>query len=362
MDNEPAAAQAQQNVLEVKHLNKEFYSKRTGKKLKAVNDISFTLKQGEMLSLIGKSGCGKSTLLRMLAGLLDADSGEVHYKGQPVSGPSQNLVPGHPDIKLVYQDYQLFPHMTLRENIAHVLLRYRPEWKAQRIAELLEITQLREFEDNFPAELSGGQQQRLALAMAIASGPELLLLDEPFGSLDAYMRNRIIARVIDKLKGEGVTIVLVTHDTRDGLALSDKIGIVEKGSMVQLGTPWQVYRHPVSPYVAAFFGEANNLPAAFLQILPEAVRRQVMEANPGVKPKSGNHAVSIRPESMKLRKDVDGHFVLQVRKVRYMGSHWQVEGVTPENFRLILYTEEQPGQGEEYGVTVKPAEVHVFEP
>jgi sulfate transport system ATP-binding protein len=230
----------------------------------AVNDVSLTVETGELLALLGPSGSGKTSLLRIIAGLEMADSGTVSFHGEDATDRHAR----DRQVGFVFQHYALFAHLTIFENVAFGL-RVRP--RAQRLPEaqirakvmsLLELVQLAPLADRFPHELSGGQRQRIALARALAVEPRVLLLDEPFGALDARVRQEL-RRWLRRLHEEvHVTSVFVTHDQEEALEVADRVVVLNKGKIEQIGTPEEVYDHPATPFVFEFLGHVNRLPPA----------------------------------------------------------------------------------------------------
>lgn len=225
----------------------------------ALRDVSLSVGQGEFVCFLGPSGCGKTTLLRAIAGLDLQSRGTVMQAGRDVS----NLPPSERDFGIVFQSYALFPNLTIEKNIAFGLEntgRPKPEIAA-RVAELLDLVGLSDQGTKYPAQLSGGQQQRIALARAIATNPGLLLLDEPLSALDAKVRVHLRHEIKELQRQLGVTTVMVTHDQEEALSMADRIVIMNRGAIEQIGTPTQVYRHPATLFVANFIGETNRFDA-----------------------------------------------------------------------------------------------------
>ncbi|MFW0787821.1 TOBE-like domain-containing protein [Gordonia sp. CPCC 206044] len=223
----------------------------------ALDDVSIEIPEGSLTSLLGPSGSGKSTLLRAIAGLDSLDSGTVVISGRDVSKAS----PQQRDIGFVFQHYAAFKHLTVRDNVAFGLkIRKRPKEEINaKVDELLDVVGLTVFQKRFPAQLSGGQRQRMALARALAVDPQVLLLDEPFGALDAKVREDLrkwLRRLHDEMN---VTTVLVTHDQQEALDVSDRIAVLNKGRIEQVGTPDDLYDRPVNPFVASFLGSTVRL-------------------------------------------------------------------------------------------------------
>ncbi|TDQ16652.1 iron(III) transport system ATP-binding protein [Algoriphagus boseongensis] len=229
----------------------------------ALQEFTLELEKGEMIAIVGESGSGKSTLLRIAAGLTAQTSGEVWLGDQKILNPSQKLVPGYDEIKLIHQDYQLFPAVTVEENIARPLLQFDVNYREQRIQRLLDQLGLNAYKERLPRQLSGGQQQKVAIAQALAVEPEVLLLDEPFSHLDAIQKRKLILELKELLQEMGTTVIFVTHDLDDALRLTDSVVILQKGKVVQKGNSKDLCEHPKSRYVARLFSSINLIPDRF---------------------------------------------------------------------------------------------------
>ena len=223
-----------------------------------VNGVSFRVESGSIACLLGPSGCGKTTLLRCIAGFEPVAAGEIRLNGSVVSRPGFSLAPEKRRIGMVFQDYALFPHLSIAGNIAFGLGKH--VGNTARVEELLETVGLSGQGAKYPHELSGGQQQRVALARALAPKPELILLDEPFSNLDVDLRERLSHEVRDILKREGTTAVLVTHDQNEAFAMADEIGVMHEGRIQQWDTPYNLYHQPGNRFVADFVGQGVFLP------------------------------------------------------------------------------------------------------
>ena len=223
----------------------------------AVDAVSLDLGQTELLALVGPSGCGKSTLLRLLAGLLAADSGSIELGGRLVDDGHHHVPPERRHVGLVFQEHALFPHLTVGDNVAFGI-RKAADADA-RVDHVLELVGLGEYRRRYPHELSGGERQRVALARALAPKPTLMLLDEPFASLDPNLRAQVRADVVRVLRTEGTPAVFVTHDQSEALAIGDRVAVMRAGAILQVGTPEQVFHEPSSRFVASFMGEASYL-------------------------------------------------------------------------------------------------------
>jgi iron(III) transport system ATP-binding protein len=232
----------------------------------AVSSVNLTLCAGEILIFLGPSGCGKTTLLRLIAGFDRPQFGTIEIDQQVVAGKSQFVPPELRDVGMVFQDYALFPHLNVAKNIAFGL---RKKYKnfttktqiADRIAEVIGLVSLQGLENRYPHELSGGQQQRVALARALAPRPALVLLDEPLSNLDAQIRLKLRQELRDILKAAGTSAIFVTHDREEAFAIADRVAIMQKGHIEQIGTPYEIYQNPGSRFVAEFVTQANFLPA-----------------------------------------------------------------------------------------------------
>ncbi|MBD2128658.1 ABC transporter ATP-binding protein [Microcoleus sp. ZQ-A2] len=231
----------------------------------AVANVTLTLQQGDLLGLLGPSGCGKTTLLRIVAGFEQPQSGIVELAGRPVAGGGYWVPPEQRDTGMVFQDYALFPHLSVADNVAFGLKKSRDRSKVhgfkEKVKEAIALVGLSGLEQRYPHELSGGQQQRVALARALAPRPALILLDEPLSNLDVQVRLRLRQEVRSILKETGTSAIFVTHDQEEALSISDKVGVMRGGHLEQLGTPEEIYTHPASRFVAEFVTQSNFLPA-----------------------------------------------------------------------------------------------------
>ena len=253
---EDDGATSDDTVLELAGVTKEFGPTT------AVDGISLTVTEGELLTLLGPSGCGKTTTLRLLAGLEEPDGGIIRLNGEPVAAPDGAAdhdgfrPPEERDVGLVFQDFALFPHLSVAENVAFGL-DGDTDANADRVAELLELVDLPGYGDRRPDALSGGERQRVALARSLAPEPAVLLLDEPFSNLDVRLRVAMREEVRDILKRAGVTAVSVTHDQEEALSISDRVAVMNDGRVAQVGSPEGLFQHPESRFVASFLGQAS---------------------------------------------------------------------------------------------------------
>ena len=223
-----------------------------GESLCVVNQLDLQLEQGEIGCLLGASGCGKTTILRAIAGFEPLQNGTIRLDGRELSAGSQQIAPEQRGVGMMFQDYALFPHLTVEKNISFGLRRWNKQERIARVDEMLELVGLQAERKRYPHELSGGQQQRVALARALAPSPSLLLLDEPFSNLDVDTRERLAFEVRDILKQAGLTALLVTHNQAEAFAIADCIGVMQQGQIVQWGTPLQLHEQPANDFVAEF--------------------------------------------------------------------------------------------------------------
>ncbi|MBI5839370.1 MAG: ABC transporter ATP-binding protein [Chloroflexi bacterium] len=288
-------------VFSVKHEN------QSGE-VRAVDNVSLQIKDGEFFSLLGPSGSGKTTSLRMIAGFDRPTSGQILLYGQNVS----SLPPYARDVNTVFQDYALFPHMTVGENVAYGLMikKVARAEREKRMDEMLDLVQLPGFAGRKPLQLSGGQRQRVALARALINHPKVLLLDEPLGALDLKLRQQMQVELKSIQQRVGITFIFVTHDQEEALTMSDRIAVFNQGKIEQVGTPAEIYEHPQTPFVAGFVGVSN--------LVTGPVAKRITNSD---------RTFSIRPEKIHLAAssaEIDGDMYAadgRVRDVIYLGLY-----------------------------------------
>jgi iron(III) transport system ATP-binding protein len=308
------------NLLEVRNVEKTY---RRGD-APAVKGVSFDVGEGRILALVGESGSGKTTLLRILAGLETVDSGEVLLDGKVIAEAGGGLPAEKRGIGLVFQHHALFPHLTVEKNVLFGVKKLPKRQQTRLLEELMDLVGLRGFEQRFPHELSGGERQRVALARALAPNPRLLLMDEPFSSLDARLRQTVRDETRTILKKRGTTAVFVTHDTGDALAVADGIVVLRKGLVQQIGAPPEVYHAPANAYVASFFGTCNFLP--FHSLSHPSGARVTCHVGPPQLGESAETGLWVRPEDLELVKPVNGRegLVGEVERVCFGGGFLDV--------------------------------------
>jgi putative spermidine/putrescine transport system ATP-binding protein len=304
--------------LELSHVRKAFAGATV-----AVEDFSLAAEKGEFVSFLGPSGCGKTTTLRMIAGFEQPTSGTITLDGRDITDRS----PNQRNVGMVFQSYALFPNMTVAQNIGFGLsIRKGPKDQiAKRVGELLELVNLPDKGNRYPYQLSGGQQQRIALARALAIEPAVLLLDEPLSALDAKIRVALRREIRSIQRQLGITTVYVTHDQEEALELSDRVVVMSEGRMEQVGTPFEVYNFPATPFVASFVGQLNVIPASIV----DAGQGTLTMAGQPIRVErvftgSGGRSVNValRPEMVSLGAGPDGSNRLTgtVSEISFLGA------------------------------------------
>jgi iron(III) transport system ATP-binding protein len=340
----------------------------------AVSDLSLDIADGQFVTLLGPSGCGKTTTLRLIAGFIAPDAGTIHADDRLVSSPERVVPPEERGMGMVFQNYAVWPHKTVFENIAFGLkLRKVPAREARmRVENALALVNLTGLQDRLPSELSGGQQQRVALARSLVVEPQILLLDEPLSNLDAKLRERMRVELKQLQRRTGITFVYVTHDQAEALALSDRIAVIHGGRLVQVGTPREVYSRPASRVVADFMGLVNLLPASVVAAENGRTRLSIgagwtIEADMGTALRPGQAVeVAIRPESIRLepaaRAERPG-LVGKVSESTFLGNivDYQVDLGDGTALRVQTHPLEQFAVGDAVAVLVDAAQCTVFE-
>ena len=355
--------------LEVRGLTKRFSPQVT------VGPLSFEVMEGEFFSLLGPSGCGKTTTLRCIAGFEELSEGSILLGGQRLDGRP----PHRRDVGLVFQTYALFPHLTVFDNIAFGL-RLRKVSKAEierRVGQMLELVDLPNLAERYPAQLSGGQQQRVAIARSLVLEPSLLLFDEPLSNLDLKLRIQMRYELRDLQKRLGKTAVYVTHDQTEALALSDRIAVLSQGRIEQIGTPSEIYESPASAFVADFIGSSNLLKACVRGDGDDADTAMETEHGlvltvPRVADVSGaTVTLLLRPERFQMAAAGDGdkivanRFTARVRDVTYLGEDLHLRVLASERQPLLVSIKNSKGTraivpGAAIDLAIDPEDIHVL--
>lgn len=312
--------------LEVRNLKRSFDGRVV------VDDVSLSIQPGQVTCLLGPSGCGKSTTLRMIAGVEMQDSGEIHVDGNLVCDTVFRVPAERRRIGLMFQDFALFPHLTVADNVAFGLTGSAAEKRA-RVGEMLDRVDLRRFIDAWPHELSGGEQQRVALARALAPEPRIMLMDEPFSGLDNRLRDEIRDTTLTILKEAGTAVLLVTHEPEEAMRMADDIALMRNGKIVQQGAPYNIYNAPVDKAAVAFFSDINVICGTVRGALTDTPFGQFLA--PGV-PDGQEVEIVIRPQHLRIDFDRNGHGPLPtakdgtpargvVTRARFMGNESLVE-------------------------------------
>jgi len=322
----------------------------------AVDNVSLRIYKGEIFALVGASGCGKTTLLRMLAGFVNQSAGRILIDGAEMSGVPPHLRP----VNMMFQSYALFPHMTVEQNVGYGLRRMPLERaeKQQRVQQALEMVQLGGLGARKPHQLSGGQRQRVALARALIRRPKVLLLDEPLSALDKKLRERTQFELMDLQYKVGTTFIVVTHDQDEAMALASRIAVMDRGRVVQVGTPSEIYEFPQSRFVADFVGTTNLFEGTVLECAPGLIRVQCPEAgcvlhvdDVGRFTPGQQVWVALRPEKIRLSKQpADGERVNQLKgtvwELGYLGnrSTYQIKTTTGKIVTVFAQNERRTSQ------------------
>ncbi|MEL6723177.1 MAG: ABC transporter ATP-binding protein [Pseudomonadota bacterium] len=302
---------------------------------KILDGLSCEVQTGEIVSLLGSSGSGKTTALRAIAGFEPLRAGSIHIGQRRIADATGGLPPEQRSVGMVFQDYALFPHLTVADNVAFGLHQLPKAKHAGRVTQLLTAVDLTDLSRRYPHELSGGQQQRVALARALAPSPELLLLDEPFSNLDVELRERLSLEVRDLLKAEQVTAILVTHDQHEAFAMSDQTGLMHQGKILQWDTPYNLYHKPKTRFVANFIGQGKFIPGQVLadgMLDTEFGTLQPGLHTPGTTPGQWVD-ILLRPDD--LVPDTQGPIQARITEKAFKGAEILYTLRSPQNTRLL---------------------------
>lgn len=283
-----------------------------------IPQFNLSLEAGAIGCLLGPSGCGKTTLLRAIAGFEPISAGSIHLAKQLISSPVVHIPTEQRSIGMVFQDYALFPHLSIAGNISFGIRDLNATQRQERVKALLDLVNLKGYEKRYPHELSGGQQQRIALARALAPRPRLLLLDEPFGSQDVALREALAVEVREILKREGTTAILVTHDQQEAFAMADRIAVMNEGLLQQYDSANHLYHQPSNPWVAQFIGQGTLVPAQLNAANHLQMRWGELPLNPAKLSNTPNLQLLIRPEAIQFTEQ--GSFQAKIAKKTFRGA------------------------------------------
>lgn len=323
-----------------------------------LHDINFEIEKGKFYTLLGPSGCGKTTILRLIAGFTDASSGEIKMNHQVVN----NLPANKRKVNTVFQDYALFPHMNVYDNIAFGLsLKKMPkEDIKKKVNDALKMVQLSRYGEREINEMSGGQQQRVAIARAIVNEPDILLLDEPLSALDLKLRTNMQYELRELQQRLGITFIFVTHDQEEALAMSDWIFVMNKGEVVQSGSPVDIYDEPINRFVADFIGESNIISGTMVEDYKvRFVGKDFECADAGITPRERVEVV-LRPEDLELTTVDKGKLVIKVDTQLFRGVHYEIIGYDKDGNEWMIHSTKKATIGEEVGLYFEPYAIHVM--
>ena len=324
----------------------------------AVSGVSFTLKQREILALLGPSGSGKTTTLRLIAGFDRPDDGRILLNGAPVSGEGMWIEPEERRIGMVFQDYALFPHLTLLDNVMFGLRNGTRTSRADAARQVLGVVGMEDLAQRYPHELSGGQQQRVALARALAPNPLVLLLDEPFSNLDFDMRAEMREELLRILRTSETSAIMVTHDQEEALAVADRVGVLNQGFLEQLSEPEVLYRRPRTRFVAEFVGQSDFLPGV---VGGDGIETEVGRfPNDAGLPAGARVDLLVRPDEVEIDASDDGDGVVNRRRFRGSENMYRLTLRSGAQLRSSQPSTRAVAAGTRVRITVRPAQLIVF--
>ena len=323
-----------------------------------LKNVSFEIEEGKFYTLLGPSGCGKTTILRIIAGFNDVTSGDVYFDGKRI-----NDVPANKrQVNTVFQDYALFPHMNVFDNVAFGL-KIKKLSKAEiekKVKEALRLVQLPGYETREISEMSGGQRQRVAIARAIVNEPKVLLLDEPLSALDLKLRTAMQYELRDLQQRLGITFIFVTHDQEEALAMSDEIFVMNKGHIVQSGTPVDIYDEPINHFVADFVGESNIVDGVMLEDNLVSFVGKKFECVDGGMRKNEPVEVVLRPEDLTITTLEKGKLTVTVDTQLFRGVHYEIICFDEQGNEWMVHSTRKAKEGAQVGLSFEPEDIHVM--
>lgn len=327
---------------------------------KVLDDFTYTFEAGKFYTILGPSGCGKTTVLKLIGGFIHPTEGDVHFDDKRMNGIDANVR----TVNTVFQDYALFPHLNVFDNIAFGL-RIKKTKKniiEQKIARALKMVNLEDYKDRDIKALSGGQRQRVAIARAIVNEPSILLLDEPLSALDQNLRIDMQYELKEIQRELGITFIFVTHDQEEALALSDEIIVMDKGKIVQTGTPKDIYDEPLNRYVADFIGESNIVAGTMPEDGVVKIYGKEYECVDGGFAPNAKVDVMLRPEDIVIKPHNQGKINVDVETVLFRGVHYEISVYDNDGYEWIIHSTEAPEEGQPYSLDFKPADIHIMLP
>ena len=323
-----------------------------------LKNVSFEIEQGKFYTLLGPSGCGKTTILRIIAGFTEATEGDIYFEGKRLN----DLPANKRQVNTVFQDYALFPHMNVFDNVAFGL-KIKKMNKAEiekKVKDALRMVQLPGYENREISEMSGGQRQRVAIARAIVNEPKVLLLDEPLSALDLKLRTAMQYELRELQQRLGITFIFVTHDQEEALAMSDEIFVMNKGKIVQSGTPVDIYDEPISHFVADFVGESNIVNGVMIEDnLVEFVGKQFECVDGGMRPNEPVEVV-LRPEDLTITTPDKGKLVVTVDTQLFRGVHYEIICYDEQQNEWMVHSTKKAKEGSQVGLAFEPEDIHVM--
>ena len=342
------------SIISFEHVTKRYEDTEDA----VLKDICFDIEEGKFYTLLGPSGCGKTTILRIIAGISEATAGDIYFDGQRI-----NDIPANKrQVNTVFQDYALFPHMNVFDNVAFGLKIKKLSKAAiqEKVMEALRLVQLKGYEKREISEMSGGQRQRVAIARAIVNEPKVLLLDEPLSALDLKLRTDMQYELRELQQRLGITFIFVTHDQEEALAMSDEIFVMNKGKIVQSGTPVDIYDEPINHFVADFVGESNIVKGTMIEDnLVEFVGKQFVCVDGGMRPNEPVEVV-LRPEDLNITTAEKGKLVVKVDTQLFRGVHYEIICYDEDGNEWMVHSTRKAKEGSQVGLYFEPEDIHVM--